>query len=142
MAQAEWLLLARIADLHHVGNVSDELGLLLLAVLFEKIFEEGRSVEVIFDGTLAAAGDDDDVLDAGGYALFRDVLDLRLIYDGQHFLGLRFGGGGGSRAPNRGPQNWFSDSSSGSWIPRRMPVVCGSQVFSRGPRGGVGSMAL
>jgi len=47
---------------------SDELGLLLLAVLFEKIFEEGRCVEVIFDGTFAAAGDDDDVARCRGYA--------------------------------------------------------------------------
>ncbi len=114
MAQAEWLLLARIADLHHVCNVSDELGLLHLAVLFEKIFEEGRCVEVIFDGTFAAAGDDNDVLDAGGHALFRDVLDLRLINDGQHFLGLRFGGGEESSAQTGGRQNCFSDSTSGS----------------------------
>jgi len=98
VAEAEWLLLARVADLHHVCDVSHQLGLLLLAVLFEKIFEEGRCVEVIFDGTFAAAGDDNDVLDAGGHALFRDILDLRLINDGQHFLGLRFGGGEESSA--------------------------------------------
>ena len=66
--------------------------------MFEKILEEWRCVEMIFDGTLAATGDDDDVLDAGGHALFRDVLDLGLIDDRQHFLGLCFGRGQKSRA--------------------------------------------
>ena len=48
---------------------------------------------MIFDGVLAATGDDDDVLDARGNALFRDVLNLRLVDNRQHFLGLRFRGG-------------------------------------------------
>src|SRR6267154_533403 len=114
MAEAKRLLLAGVTDLHHVCDVSHQLGLLFLAMFFEKILKEWRCVEMIFDGTLAAAGDDDDVLDAGGHALFRDVLDLRLINDGQHFLGLRFGGGEESSAQASGRQNCFSDSTSGS----------------------------
>src|SRR5260221_3934467 len=70
MAEAERLFLVRVADLHHVGDVAHHLGLLFFAVLLEKSFEKWRSVEVIFDGAFSAAGDDDDVLDAGSHALF------------------------------------------------------------------------
>ncbi|MNC89263.1 hypothetical protein D3C83_51710 [compost metagenome] len=47
---------------------------------------------MILDGVLAAAGDDDDVVDAGGDRLFDAVLDDRLVDEDQHFLGLGFRG--------------------------------------------------
>ncbi|MNY74992.1 hypothetical protein D3C86_2141580 [compost metagenome] len=50
-------------------------------------------VEVVFDGALVAAGDEDHVGDAGRDGLLHRVLDQRLVDDGQHFLRLRLGGG-------------------------------------------------
>ena len=47
---------------------------------------------MIFDGVLAAAGDEDDVLDAGRDGLLDAVLDDRLVDERQHLLGLRLGG--------------------------------------------------
>ena len=47
---------------------------------------------MIFDGILAFAGDDDDVLDSGGHAFFDDVLNLRFVDDGQHLFRLRLRG--------------------------------------------------
>ena len=46
---------------------------------------------MVFDGILAFAGDDDDVLDAGGDAFFDDILNLRLVDDGEHFFRLGLG---------------------------------------------------
>ena len=48
---------------------------------------------MVFDGIFAFAGDDDDVLDAGGDALFNDILNLRFVDNGEHLFRLRFGGG-------------------------------------------------
>src|ERR1700720_2394083 len=64
---------------------------------------------MVFDGILAFTGDDDDVLDAGGDALFSDVLNLRLVPDGEHFFGLRFGSGEEARAEARGREDGFAD---------------------------------
>ena len=109
VAKAERLLLAGVADLDHIGDAANEFGLRVLALLFQELFEEGSAIEVIFDGVLALAGDDDDVLDAGGDAFFGDVLDLRLVHDGEHFLGLGFSGGKKTRAEAGGGQNGFAN---------------------------------
>ena len=47
---------------------------------------------MILDRVLAAAGDEDDVVDARGDRFFDAVLDDRLVDERQHLLGLRFGG--------------------------------------------------
>ena len=49
-------------------------------------------IEVIFDRGLAAAGDDDDVLDSGMNGFLDSVLDQRLIHQRQHLFGLGLGG--------------------------------------------------
>src|SRR3546814_19389598 len=49
-------------------------------------------VEVILDGGLAAAGDEDDLLDSGLTRLLHPVLDERLVADRKHLLGDRLGG--------------------------------------------------
>jgi hypothetical protein len=124
VAKAERLLLPCVADLHHVRDIADHAGLLLFAVFFQEILEKRRSVEVILDGAFAAAGDNNDVLDAGGHAFFRHVLNLRLIDNGEHFFGLRFGGRQKPRAQSGGRQNCFSDFTHGSGVRRRRRVVC------------------
>ena len=109
VAEAEGFLLAGVTDLDHAGDAANEFSLRVPALLFEILFEKGRAIEVIFDGVLALAGDDDDVLDAGGDAFFGDVLDLRLVHDGEHFLGLGFGGGKETRAEACGGQNGLAN---------------------------------
>src|SRR6267378_419813 len=110
MAEAERLLLARVADLHHVGDLADQFRLVVFAFFFEEALQRGSGIEMVFDRIFALAGDDDDVLDAGGDALFGDVLNLGLVHDGEHFFGLRFGGGEEARAEARGGEDSFADA--------------------------------
>src|SRR5260370_15837944 len=77
-------------------------------MLFEKRFEKRRSVEVVLNRALAATGDDDDVLYAGGYAFFGDVLDLRFVDNSQHFLRLGLCGRQKARAQASGGLKRFS----------------------------------
>src|ERR1035437_10241426 len=56
---------------------------------------------MIFDGPLLAAGDDDDLVDSSRHRLFHGVLDYGLINEGEHLLGLGFGGGKEAGAPTR-----------------------------------------
>ena len=48
-------------------------------------------VEVVFDDALVAAGDEDEMLDAGFTRLVHGVLDQRPVDDREHFLGHGFG---------------------------------------------------
>ncbi len=109
MAEPKRFPLPRVADLHHVADLSNHLGLIFFASLFQKTFKRGSRIEVIFDGILALAGDDDDVLDAGGDALFDDILNLRLVDNGEHFFRLRLGGGQETRAESSGREDRLAD---------------------------------
>jgi hypothetical protein len=64
---------------------------------------------VVFDGIFAFAGDDDDVLDAGGDALFNDILNLRFVDNGEHLFRLRFGGGEEAGTESGGGENSLAD---------------------------------
>ena len=57
------------------------------------VLEFELPVEVILDHALVAAGDEDEMLDAGLARLVNDVLDQRPIEHRQHFLGHRLGRG-------------------------------------------------
>ena len=48
---------------------------------------------MVLDDALVAAGDEDEMLDAGLAGLVDHILDDRPVDDGQHFLGNRLGGG-------------------------------------------------
>jgi hypothetical protein len=50
-----------------------------------------RAVEVVFEGPLAATGDDQDVGDPGPDGLLHHVLDGRFVYQRQHLLRLGLG---------------------------------------------------
>ena len=64
VTQAERLFLARVTEMGHIADFAYHVGEILLAFVLEKARESRRVVEMIFDGVFAAAGDDDDVLDA------------------------------------------------------------------------------
>jgi hypothetical protein len=86
-------------DLGHVGDVPDQLQLVLVALVGEQLLELHRAVEVVLDGLLAPAGDDQDVLDPGPDRLLDHVLDRWLVDQREHLLGQGLG-----RREETGPQ--------------------------------------
>ena len=98
VAQAERLLLAHVADARQRGDTARDREQFLLAAALERRVELEAEVEVVFHGAFAAAGDDDDVLDAGGNGLFDAVLDDGLVDQRQHLLGNDLGGRQKARA--------------------------------------------
>ena len=81
-----------------------------LPFCFQKTFQLGRGIEVIFDRILPSAGHDNDVVNSGGDAFLDHILDERLVDHRQHFLGLRFGRGQESRAQPRGGKDCFANA--------------------------------
>ena len=94
---------------------------LVLALGGEVGFKFRALVEVIFDGALVAARDEDHVGHARSRGLFDGVLNQGLVDDGQHFLGHRLGGGKktGAHARDRkdnlanGFHNFFQRKAAG-----------------------------
>ena len=71
---------------------STDLGeLAVLPFSRELVLELEVAVEVVLEGPLVAAGDDQDVVDAGGDRLLDHVLDRRAVDDRQHLLRLCLG---------------------------------------------------
>jgi hypothetical protein len=64
VAEAERLALAHVGEVDQVRDLADLLELLRLAARLEEALEFDRDVEVVLDGVLAAAGHQDDVVDA------------------------------------------------------------------------------
>ena len=110
VAQAELLLLADVADLGHVADLAHAAKHLDVALLLEQVLQLVGVVEMVLDGALLAAGDDDDLLDAGGDCFLDAVLDDRLVDERQHLLGLRLGGGQEPRSPAGGRKDGFADA--------------------------------
>jgi len=65
MAQAELLLLTDVRDLGQVRDGPDLAQHVDVAASLEQLLEFEIQVEMVLDGPLLAAGDDDDLLDAG-----------------------------------------------------------------------------
>ena len=64
--------------------------------------------QLIHQRGLPAAGDQAELLDAGGARLLHGVLDKRLIDNGQHLLGDRLGGGQEARPQTGDRKNGFA----------------------------------
>ena len=100
-----------------------------LAAIGERVHQFELDVEIILDDVLVAAGDEDEVLDAGFARLVDHILDHRLVDDGQHLLRDRLGGRQKTRAETGHRDDGFSDF--------RVPVPRGfddrSQVVGRRP---------
>jgi hypothetical protein len=93
MAQPQGLLLAGEAGVARLGLVpGQELQLLGLAAGLQRPVELIGDVEVILDHRLVAAGDEDEMLDAGGAGLVHHVLHHGAVDDAEHLLGNGFGG--------------------------------------------------
>ena len=97
VAEAERRLLAGEAGLAGRRQVAlQRLVVLGLAALLQRRVELEGDVEMVLDHRLVAAGDEDEMLDAGLARLVDHVLDDRPVDDGQHLL--RHGLGGGQEA--------------------------------------------
>jgi hypothetical protein len=86
----------------------------MLAALFQRRVQFEAVVEVVLHRALAAAGDDDDVLDPRRDRLFHAVLDDGLVHQRQHLFGNHLGGRQKARAQSRLreilPSNSFAHS--------------------------------
>ena len=93
VTEALRLALTNEVDVGEIARGEHALEPLVVALVLELDLELGDRVEVVRDGVLVAADDDQDVVDAGLDGLFDDVLDGRLVDDRQHLLRHRLRGG-------------------------------------------------
>ena len=92
VAEAERRLLAGEAHLAGRRQVAGELlERRLAAALAQRRLELDLDVEMVLDDRLVAAGDQDEMLDAGLARLVDDILDQRPVDDRQHLLRHRLG---------------------------------------------------
>ena len=78
--------------------------------LLEHFFQFVAHVEVVFDGLLAAPGDDDDLVAAGSERFFHAVLNDWLVDQRQHLFGLGFGSGQKTSTQSGGREYGFANS--------------------------------
>ena len=110
VAEPERRLLAGEARGAGAGQVArQQLEVGLLAALDQRELELELAVEMVLDHALVAAGDEDEMLDAGLARLVDHVLDQRPVDHGQHLLGHRLGGGKEARAEAGDRKNRFAD---------------------------------
>src|SRR5687768_6625066 len=119
VSKAQGFRLTHVTEIGQIGNVSHLTEELRLSVSFEVLFQFHRPIEMVFDGALPAAGDDDDVFNAGGNGLFHRILNQRLVDQRKHFFGRRFGRGEKSRAEPGSWKNGFAYFGS-----RHTAIVC------------------
>ena len=110
MAEAQRLRLTHVDALHVVGlHAAHDVEKLLLTRLFEGYLQLESHVKVILDGALVAARHENHLADACGIGFLHRILNQRLVDDGQHFLGLRLGGGQETRPQTGHGKDRFGD---------------------------------
>src|SRR5882724_8548562 len=130
MAEAERRLLPREAHRTRLGLVArQDLHFGFLAARAKRGVELVHPIEMVLDHALVAAGDEDEMFDAGFLGLVDHILDQWLVDDGQHFLWHRLGGGQDAGAEAGDRKNGFADFHGGVEIPLR--ECAGSHVGSR-----------
>ena len=91
VTEAERVALADVVDVGHLRDGLDLLQILVLLALLQVELELEVAVEVVLDGPLSPAGDDENVADPGADGLLHHVLDGRLVDDRDHLLRLALG---------------------------------------------------
>ena len=110
MTQAQRLLLAGKTSPAGRRQVLPQFGKGFgLATRLERLLEFVLTVEVILDDALVAAGDEDEMFDAGLPRLVDHILDQRFVDDGEHFLRHRLGGGQDAGAEAGDREDGFTD---------------------------------
>jgi hypothetical protein len=110
VAEPELLLLAHVRDLDHVTDLPHAAQHVDVALGLEEVLQLVRVIEVVLDGALLAARDDDDLFDAGRDGLLDRVLDDRLVDEREHLLRLRLGRRQEAGAPAGGREDGFTDA--------------------------------
>ncbi len=83
-----------------------------LAARGEHLLQLELAVEMVLDHALVAAGDEDEVLDAGRLRLVHHVLDERTVDHRQHLLRHGLGRGEKARAEPRHGEHGLADAES------------------------------
>ena len=110
VAEAQWRLLAGEAGGAGLRQVlRQERQVRVLAALGQRQFQFELAVEMVLDHALVAAGDEDEMLDAGLARLVDHVLDQRPVDHRQHFLGHGLGGGQEAGAEPGNGKNGLAD---------------------------------
>ena len=117
VAQPLCLFLAQKKDVRQARDGAHVLQHLFLAGFRKAGLQLGGAVEMVFHDALAAAGDDEDLLDAGGDGLLHDVLDGRLVHNGEHLLGHGLCGGQHAGAQACRGDDGFTDLLHGKHSP-------------------------
>src|ERR1017187_4958784 len=112
VSQPQGFLLPSVRNVDHVGDVAHDRKQILLAPRFKHVFQLEADVKMIFDGALAAAGDDNDVLNSGMQRLLDAILNERFIDQRQHLHRLRLGGGQEAAAKPPGREYGFANLGS------------------------------
>src|SRR5258705_5092145 len=116
MAEPERLLLARETGLAGGRQVArEEFKLGAAIALRQGQLEFELAVEVVLDDALVAAGDEDEMLDAGLTGLVDHMLDQRTVDHRQHFLRHCFGGGQKTRTEAGDRQDGFANGLHEGW---------------------------
>ena len=101
MSQSQRFFLTHVRDVNHVRNLPHHFEKVFLSLLLQNAFQFVAVVEMVFNRSLAAAGDHDYLVAAGGQRLFDAILNDGFIHQREHFLGLSLGSGKKSRAQSR-----------------------------------------
>ena len=80
------MFLADVVDVDR-RNILNQVQQLVFPLLTQLQFQIDIGVEMVFNGPLAMAGDDEYFFDAALQGFFDDILDDRLVDNGDHFLG-------------------------------------------------------
>ncbi|MCY1428207.1 hypothetical protein D9M71_440830 [compost metagenome] len=90
MTQAFHFCLASVGERALIQQATDADQVFFLVGALDLVFQLVADVEVVFQGALAATGDDGDFVQAGIQCLFDAVLDQWLVHHRQHFFGHGF----------------------------------------------------
>ena len=107
VTEAAHIFLPHIVNIY-IRSLADDVEQLRLPLALQFMFERRCGVKVILDGTLSVTADDEDVLNAACKSLLHNVLNGRLIYDGQHFLRRRLRRGEETRSIACGGNDGFA----------------------------------
>ena len=110
MAEAERLLLpGEACRAGHRQILIEEIERLVLLPFEQRHFQFELAVEMILDDAFVAAGDEDEMFDAGFARLVDHVLDERPVDDRQHLFRHGFGGRQEAGAEAGDGENGFAD---------------------------------
>src|SRR5207245_143643 len=128
-----------VGDFDHLRDLLDLGEEPFLSALAQERLELEGDVEMVLDRHLAAARDEEDLVDPGIAGFLDRVLDQRLVDEGEHLLRLRLGRGEKPGAESRGGEDGFSNArhrrenskdpeperaaSTRGWPPRRRPCT-------------------